>query len=91
LRYPDTYNPEAYTRLLLDILRGQQSTFVRNDELLASWKIWTPLLHAIEQGKIQPIPYAYGSRGPAEADELAKKVGFVYSGRYTWMSPAAKI
>jgi glucose-6-phosphate 1-dehydrogenase len=46
-----TYNPDAYTRLLLDIMRGQQSTFVRDDELRASWRIWTPLLHAVDRGE----------------------------------------
>jgi glucose-6-phosphate 1-dehydrogenase len=61
---------------------------VRNDELRASWKIWTPLLHAIDAGKIDPVPYTYGSRGPPEADDLARSAGFVYSGRYKWKSPA---
>lgn len=82
-----TYNPDAYTRLILDILRGQQSTFVRNDELRASWRIWTPLLHAIDQGQVQPVPYRYGSRGPPEADDLARTAGFVYHGKYRWKSP----
>ncbi len=87
--HTQTYNPDAYTRLILDILRGQQSTFVRDDELRASWRIWTPLLHAIDKGQIDPIPYRYGSRGPPEADELARSVGFEYHGKYRWKSPTA--
>jgi glucose-6-phosphate 1-dehydrogenase len=31
-------------------LRGKQATFVRSDELLSSWEIFTPLLKAIEDG-----------------------------------------
>jgi hypothetical protein len=40
-RYPGTYNPDAYTRLVLEALRGNQSTFVRNDEVcVLKWWIW---------------------------------------------------
>jgi glucose-6-phosphate 1-dehydrogenase len=49
-RYPQAYNPDAYTRLILEVLRGKQATFVRSDELLSSWEIFTPLLKAIEDG-----------------------------------------
>ena len=40
--------PDAYTRLILDVLRDNSSAFVRNDELEAAWKIFTPLLHLLE-------------------------------------------
>ncbi|EQC35901.1 glucose-6-phosphate dehydrogenase [Saprolegnia diclina VS20] len=84
-RYADTYLPDAYTRLVLDVLRGKQATFVRDDELKAAWKIFTPLLNEIESNRIQPTPYAFGSRGPKESDELVKKFGFEYhSGTYTY-------
>lgn len=84
-RYAGVDMPDAYTRLLLDVLRGKQATFVRDDELAAAWKIFTPLLHKIEQEKIKPIPYAFGSRGPVESDELISKVGYEYhGGQYQW-------
>lgn len=35
----------AYTRLLLDCLRGNQTNFCREDELVKSWELFTPLLH----------------------------------------------
>ena len=38
--------------------------FVRTDELYEAWRIFTPLLHAIERERPKPIPYVYGSRGP---------------------------
>jgi glucose-6-phosphate 1-dehydrogenase len=62
---PNLSNPDAYTRLLLDVVRGKQGSFVRDDELRHSWEIFTPLLHAIDDTYVQPMPYKYGSKGPA--------------------------
>ena len=76
---------DAYTRLILEVIRGRQATFVRDDELKASWDIFTPLLHQIEKEKIKPILYDYGSRGPPESDQLIKSVGYDYhGGAYKW-------
>ncbi|KAL4655489.1 glucose-6-phosphate 1-dehydrogenase-like [Arapaima gigas] len=86
-RYRDVKLPDAYERLILDVFCGSQMHFVRSDELKEAWRIFTPLLHQIEQEKIRPIPYIYGSRGPSEADELVKKVGFRYDGTYKWVNP----
>ncbi|KAK2495119.1 hypothetical protein MC885_017564 [Smutsia gigantea] len=79
--------PDAYERLILDVFCGSQMHFVRSDELREAWRIFTPLLHRIEREKPQPIPYTYGSRGPVEADELMKRVGFQYEGTYKWVNP----
>ena len=84
--FPDAFNVDAYTRLILDVLRGSQAAFVRDDELRSAWKIFTPVLHRIEREKVQPIKYAYGSRGPSEADELLRKHGFKYHREYAWRS-----
>lgn len=65
---PDLSNPDAYTRLLLDVLRGKQGSFVRDDELRRSWEIFTPILHAIERENVRPFPYRYGSSGPANRE-----------------------
>lgn len=72
-RYPTRPPPEAYARLLLDVFRGDQSQFVRSDELSAAWKIFTPLLHKIEAGLLKPLAYPYGSRGPPQSDKLVAK------------------
>jgi glucose-6-phosphate 1-dehydrogenase len=61
---PNVSNPDAYTRLLLDVLRGNSGSFVRKDELQRSWELFTPLLQRIEGEKVRPIPYEYGSQGP---------------------------
>ncbi|KAE9216668.1 Glucose-6-phosphate 1-dehydrogenase [Phytophthora fragariae] len=84
-RYEGAEVPDAYTRLILDVLRGKQAAFVRDDELRAAWKIFTPLLDEIEGQKVKPLPYKFGSRGPKESDELVNKVGFQYHhGAYQW-------
>ncbi|XP_034732917.1 glucose-6-phosphate 1-dehydrogenase-like [Etheostoma cragini] len=84
-RYKNVKLPEAYERLILDVFCGNQMHFVRSDELREAWRIFTPLLQEIEREKIHPIPYTYGSRGPTEADDLLKRVGFRYEGTYKWM------
>ncbi|XP_039184187.1 glucose-6-phosphate 1-dehydrogenase isoform X1 [Crotalus tigris] len=86
-RYKDVKLPDAYERLILDVFCGNQMHFVRSDELREAWRIFTPLLHQIEAEKTKPIPYCYGSRGPTEADELMKRVGFQYEGTYRWVNP----
>lgn len=68
-------NPDAYTRLILDVLQGKQAAFVRDDELRRAWEIFTPILHRIEQEKIRPIIYQKGSRGPPEADDFITQQG----------------
>lgn len=76
--------PDAYERLILDVFCGSQMHFVRSDELSEAWRIFTPLLHEIEQKKIPPIPYVYGSRGPKEANDKLKQSNFKYYGSYKW-------
>lgn len=67
--------PEAYELLLLDVIRGDKSLFIRSDELEAAWDIFTPVLHELENKRIQPTIYPFGSDGPASADLLASKFG----------------
>lgn len=88
-RYKNARLPDAYERLILDCFVGSQMHFVRTDELKEAWRIFTPLLHHIEQERPKPIPYVYGSRGPKEADELLAKNNFVYTGRYNWKKGGA--
>lgn len=60
-RFSDLIIPEAYEALILDALKGDHSNFVRDDELDASWRIFTPLLHYLDDNKeIIPMEYPYG-------------------------------
>ncbi|KAF0512390.1 glucose-6-phosphate 1-dehydrogenase [Gigaspora margarita] len=84
-RFSDLKIPDAYEALILDVLKGDHSNFVRDDELDAAWKIFTPILHKIDNEKLKPDPYAYGSRGPAKIDEFVASYGFKRpSETYNW-------
>jgi glucose-6-phosphate 1-dehydrogenase len=58
--------PDAYETLLLDVLKGDQTLFVRADEVESSWELYTPLLSY----KFQVYKYASGTWGPEEAERL---------------------
>ncbi|MBA2338680.1 MAG: glucose-6-phosphate dehydrogenase [Acidimicrobiia bacterium] len=64
-RFPQL--PSAYQTLLLDVIIGDQTLFVRADEVEASWNLWTPLL---ERDDIAVHPYPAGSWGPPAANDL---------------------
>jgi len=80
--------PAAYTRLILDALEGDQSLFVRGDELREAWRIVTPFIHKLADEDKDPQKYARGGRGPPQADEMAKEYGFRQStSAFDWKSP----
>lgn len=67
--------PEAYERLLLDVLRGDSTLFTRTDELEAAWRFVTPVLENWESQKTRPEPYPAGTWGPQSAEELLARNG----------------
>jgi glucose-6-phosphate 1-dehydrogenase len=78
-------SPDAYLRLILEVIEGDQQHFVRTDELQAAWAIFDNVLkHSFE-----PEPYVFGSRGPASADGLALTNGCYHP--YKGVAPPAKI
>ncbi|ELR16838.1 glucose6-phosphate dehydrogenase, C-terminal domain containing protein [Acanthamoeba castellanii str. Neff] len=83
-RFEDLESPDAYERLIFDVIKGDHNLFVRDDELEAAWKIFTPILHQLEKEKIQPDLYEFGSRGPASADKLIADSGYRLTTGYTW-------
>merc|ERR1712150_199352 len=90
-RFKGAYLPEAYTRLILEALQGSQENFVRGDEIMASWKLFDPLLKQLEAGPSaqKPLPYKYGSRGPKEGEELFARAGFKFDAKYQWSPQVA--
>ena len=84
------YIPDAYERLLLDAVRGDQQHFVRRDELRAAWALFDPLLAAADAGELPVHKYPAGSRGPKEADELAARHGYVRNAGYEWPAPSSE-
>jgi glucose-6-phosphate 1-dehydrogenase len=68
-------SPEAYERLLLDVLAGDPTLFMRRDAVETAWRWVMPVLDRwAEQTK--PLPtYVPGSWGPAEGDRLIESIG----------------
>jgi glucose-6-phosphate 1-dehydrogenase len=70
-----TTSPEAYERLLLDVLAGDATLFMRRDAVEASWRWITPILDRWKE-QTGPLPtYAAGEWGPPEADRLIESTG----------------
>jgi glucose-6-phosphate 1-dehydrogenase len=63
--------PDAYERLLLDVIRGDPTLFTRRDEVEAAWSIVQPILDVWDSPDA-PAPFLYpaGSWGPDEADTM---------------------
>jgi glucose-6-phosphate 1-dehydrogenase len=72
-------SPEAYERLILDVLLGDATLFPRNDEVEASWRVIDPM----EQFWVGQEPHLYraGEWGPKEADDMLARDG------RTWRRP----
>jgi glucose-6-phosphate 1-dehydrogenase len=67
-------SPEAYERLILDMLLGDPPLFPRHEEVELSWKILDPILeHWAAKGK--PEPYGSGTWGPRSADAMLARDG----------------
>jgi len=67
-------SPEAYERLILDVLLGEPSLFPKNDEVELSWEILDPILkHWGTHGK--PEAYLAGTWGPDSAEEMLARTG----------------
>jgi glucose-6-phosphate 1-dehydrogenase len=73
-------SPEAYERLILDVLLGEPPLFPRHEEVELSWKILDPVIaHWARKGK--PEAYDSGTWGPASADKMLARDG------RTWRRP----
>lgn len=78
--YKGTYateSPEAYETLLLDIMTGDQTLFMRGDQVEAAWELIMPILNTWENKPSLSFPnYAAHSWGPEPAEALIAKDGF---------------
>jgi glucose-6-phosphate 1-dehydrogenase len=70
IRYPD-----AYERLLMDVVRGNLALFMRRDEVHAAWDWADALLAAWQKADGDPHPYAAGSNGPTQSALLMDRDG----------------
>ena len=83
--YRETFDvppPDAYETLLLDVMIGDATLFMRADQAEAAWSVITPILDAWTASKPTDFPnYPAGTWGPEDAQTLIARDG------YNWMSP----
>ncbi|KFL30698.1 glucose-6-phosphate dehydrogenase [Devosia riboflavina] len=78
LSFAETFSertPEAYERLLMDVIRGQQTLFMRRDELEAAWAWVDPIREAWDRSSEPPQSYTAGTWGPSGAVALIERDG----------------
>ncbi|MCA0180021.1 MAG: glucose-6-phosphate dehydrogenase [Actinobacteria bacterium] len=71
-------SPEAYERLILDVLLGEPPLFPRHEEVELSWRILDPIEKAWAKDKASLDQYEAGTWGPASADQLMTRDGRVW-------------
>ena len=80
LSFGDTFEnrlPDAYERLLMDVVRGNQTLFMRSDEVLAAWDFIDPILHLTKDMETQL--YRTGTMGPEDK--------ILTLDEYQWLDP----
>ena len=68
-------SPEAYERLILDVLLGDPPLFPRHEEVELSWQILDPVIDYWSRTRTPPQTYPAGTWGPPEADEMMRRDG----------------
>ena len=71
---------DAYERLLMDVVKGNLTLFMRRDELDAAWRWIDPIREGWLQHDVRPKGYTAGSWGPAAASALLGRDGVAWSG-----------
>lgn len=72
---PGERKAEAYEELLLDVIQGDRSLFLRYDEVKAAWNIVDPVLTHWGQDEQLPLQYPAGGWGPKAADRIFEEAG----------------
>ncbi len=78
IRFADAFKvryPDAYERLLMDVVRGNATLFMRRDEVEAAWRWVEPIIEAWGASDESPRPYLAGSWGPTAAIALIERDG----------------
>jgi len=79
LNLADAFNKQrrwdAYERLLLDVIEGDSTLFMRRDEVEAAWQWVDPIIKGWQQHYQSPRPYAAGSNGPEQLQHLLERHG----------------
>ena len=78
LNYTEAFqrrSPDAYERLLIDVMRGDPTLFMRRDEVEAAWAWAEPILHDWQNSGRVPRQYPAGTDGPVDAATLIERDG----------------
>lgn len=67
--------PDAYERLLMDVVRGDQTLFMRGDEVESAWEWIDPIMESWEKSGTKPEAYDSNSEGPTAAVEMMARSG----------------
>ncbi|HSX53586.1 MAG TPA: glucose-6-phosphate dehydrogenase [Patescibacteria group bacterium] len=67
-------HPDAYERVVVDVLRGDKTLFATKQEILSSWRIITPILEAWNADRVPLSTYLAGSNGPASATKMSQAI-----------------
>jgi glucose-6-phosphate 1-dehydrogenase len=81
LNYTDTFqrpSPDAYERLLMDVVAGDPTLFMRRDEVEAAWAWVEPILIGWQQSERGPRRYPAGTSGPTDATTLIERDGRIW-------------
>ena len=73
--FPQNRRWDAYERLLLDVLEGDSTLFMRRDEVQAAWAWVDPIIKGWHESYQTPRPYPAGSNGPDQAQSLLELAG----------------
>jgi glucose-6-phosphate 1-dehydrogenase len=68
-------NPDAYERLIMDVVRGNQTLFMRRDEVEAAWKWIDPIQNAWRDSRQEAQGYTAGTWGPSSSIALIERDG----------------
>ena len=68
-------NPDAYERLIMDVVRGNQTLFMRRDEVEAAWEWIDPIQHSWVNNQVTPQSYTAGTWGPSSSIALIERDG----------------
>lgn len=72
---PHAEAQDAYERLIMDVIRGDQTLFMRGDEVEAAWAWADPIIARWEEARHRPAPYDPGTSGPEDALMLMHRDG----------------
>ena len=83
-------HPDAYERLLMDVVRGDQTLFMRRDEVEAAWSWVDPIMDIWRETEELPKPYPAGTWGPSASVAMIERDGRTWHEDAEWNRDAGR-